>query len=37
MIMCADKSLTDVLGIQAGELVGRSFANLATEVEGVNR
>lgn len=37
MIMCADSSLADALAINAGDLVGRSFSNLCTDVEGVTR
>ena len=36
-IMCADSSLADALGINAGDLVGRGFSNLCTDVEGVTR
>jgi hypothetical protein len=37
MIMCADSSLADALGINAGDLVGRGFSNLCTDVNGVTR
>jgi hypothetical protein len=37
MIMCADSSLADALAINAGDLVGRSFTNLCTDIEGVTR
>lgn len=37
MILCADGRMTDALGIQPGELVGRPFSNLCTDVEGVNK
>jgi hypothetical protein len=37
MILCADSRMTDALGMQPGELVGRAFSNLCTDVEGVNK
>lgn len=37
IILCADSSMVDALGIPAGDLVGRSFSNLCTDVEGVTR
>lgn len=36
-ILCSDHSLSDALGLQPGDLVGRSFSNLCTDVDGVNR
>lgn len=36
IILCAESCMTDVLGIPAGDVVGRSFSNLCTDVEGVN-
>jgi hypothetical protein len=37
IIMCADSSMSDTLGIQPGDLVGRNFSDLCTDVEGVNK
>lgn len=36
-ILCSDHSLNDALGLQPGDLVGRSFSNLCTDVDGVSR
>ena len=36
-ILCTDSSLVDALGLLPGDLVGRSFSNLCTDVEGVTR
>lgn len=37
IIMCADSSMSDTMGIQPGDLVGRNFSDLCTDVEGVNK
>jgi hypothetical protein len=37
IIMCADSSMSDTMGIQPWELVGRNLSNLCTDVEGVDK
>jgi hypothetical protein len=36
-IMCCDRSTVDCFGLESSELLGMSFSNLCTDVEGVTR
>jgi hypothetical protein len=37
IVLCPDKSCMDAFGIQPVDVIGRSFSNLTTDVEGVSK